>query len=90
MELVNSVIHNVTTNSIAEINNLLYARAYVVAEKLGKTKKNKTNEKRKQLWWMRRIQANIAKWRKDISTLNERRKGTFEFAKKDLDRMERK
>ena len=90
MELVNSVIHNVTTNSIAEINNLLYARAYVVAEKLGKTKKNKTNEKRKQLWWMRRIQANIAEWRKDISTLNERRKGTFEFAKKDLDRMERK
>ena len=90
MELVISVIHNVTTNSIAEINNLLYARAYVVAEKLGKTKKNKTNEKRKQLWWMRRIQANIAEWRKDISTLNERRKGTFEFAKKDLDRMERK
>ena len=90
MVLVNSVIHNVTTNSIAEINNLLYARAYVVAEKLGKTKKNKTNEKRKQLWWMRRIQANIAEWRKDISTLNERRKGTFEFAKKDLDRMERK
>ena len=90
MELVNSVIHNVTTNSIAEINNLLYARAYVVAEKIGKTKKNKTNEKRKQLWWMRRIQANIAEWRKDISTLNERRKGTFEFAKKDLDRMERK
>ena len=90
VELVNNVIHNVITNSIAEINNLLYARAYVVAEKLGKMKKNKTNEKRKQLWWMRRIQVNIAEWRKDISILNERRKGTFEFEKKDLDGMERK
>ena len=33
--LVNTVIHNVITNSIPEINDLLYARAYVVAEKLG-------------------------------------------------------
>ena len=32
----------------------------------------------------------IAEWRKDVSRLNERRKGTFEFEKKDLDRMERK
>ena len=39
---------------------------------------------------MRRIQANIAERRKDVSRLKERRKGTFEFEKKDLDRMERK
>ena len=32
----------------------------------------------------------IAEWRKDVRRLNERRKGTFEFEKKDLDRMERK
>ena len=38
----------------------------------------------------RRIQANIMEWRKDVTRLNERRKGTFEFEKKDLDRMERK
>ena len=30
------------------------------------------------------------KWRKDVSRLNEGRKRTFEFEKKDLDRMERK
>ena len=72
------------------MNNLLYTGAYVVAEKLGKMKKNKSNEKRKEPWWKRRIQANIAEWRKDISRLKERRKGTFKFKKKDLDTMERK
>ena len=62
----------------------------MAAEKLGKTKKNKSNEEWKEPWWKRRIQANIAEWRKDVSRLKERRKGTFEFKKKDLDRMERK
>ena len=44
VELVSSVTHNVITNSITEMNNLLY----VVAEKLGKMKKNKSSEKRKE------------------------------------------
>ena len=30
----------------------------MVAEKLGKMKKNKSNKKRKEPWWKRRIQAN--------------------------------
>ena len=70
------------------MNNLLYAGAYLVAERLGKMKINRTNEKRKEPRWKRRIQANIAEWRKDVSRLNERRKRTFEFEKKDLDRMD--
>ena len=45
VELVKTVIHNIITNSITEMNNLLYAGAYVAAEKVGKMKKNKTNEK---------------------------------------------
>ena len=89
VELVNSVIHDVITNSITEVN-LLYAGTCVIAGNLGKMKKNKSNEKQKEPWWKRRIQANIAEWRKDVSIPNERRKGTFEFEKKDLDRMERK
>ena len=72
------------------MNNLLNGWAYMVAEKLGKMKKNKRNKKRKEPWGKRRIQANIAQWRKDISRINERRKGKFEFEKKDLNRMERK
>ena len=33
VELVYTVIHNVITNSITEMNKLLHAGAYVVAEK---------------------------------------------------------
>ena len=52
-------------------------------------KKNKSNEKRKEPWWKRRIQANIAEWRKDVSRLNERREDTWmEMEWKEL-RMER-
>ena len=47
VELVNSVIPNVITNSITKMKNLLCAGAYVVAKKLGKMKVNKSNEKRK-------------------------------------------
>ena len=68
------------------MNNLLYVGAYMVAEKPEKKKENKSNEKRKEPWWKRKIEANIAVWRKDVSRLNY----TFEFEKKDLDRMEKK
>ena len=67
------------------MNNLLYVGAYMVAEKPEK-KENKSNEKRKEPWWKSKIEANIAEWRKDVTRLNY----TFEFEKKDLDRMERK
>ena len=52
---MNSIIHNVIANSITEMNNLLNDEAYVVAEKLGKMKKNKSNEKRKDPWWKKKI-----------------------------------
>ena len=45
VERVNSVIHDVITNSITELNNVLYTGGYVVAQKLGKMKKNKSNDK---------------------------------------------
>ena len=68
------------------MNNLLYVGAYVVAEKLEKRKEKESNEKRKEPWWKRKIEANIAEWRKDVSRLNY----LFEFEKKDLDRMGKK
>ena len=68
------------------MNNLLYVGAYMVAEKPEKKKENKSNKKRKEPWWKRKIEANIAVWRKDVSRLNY----TFEFEKKDFDRMEKK
>ena len=51
VELVNSVIHNIITNYVTEMSNLLYAGVYVVVEKLGKMKKKKRNEKRKEPCW---------------------------------------
>ena len=45
VDLVNGIIHNIITNCITEMNNLLYAGVHVVAEKFGKMKKNKRNEK---------------------------------------------
>ena len=45
VDLVIGIIHNIITNCITEINNLLYAGVLVVAEKLGKMKKSKRNEK---------------------------------------------
>ena len=58
----------------------------MVAEKLENKKENKSNEKQKEPWWKKKIQANIPEWRKDVSRPND----TFEFEKKELDRMERK
>ena len=64
VEHVNSVIHNVITNYITEMNNLLYTRPYVDAENLGKMRKNRSNEMQKEPWWKKRIHTNIEEWRK--------------------------
>ena len=49
VKLVNAVINSVITNSITEINNLLFAGMSMVAENIEKMKKNKTNETEKNL-----------------------------------------
>ena len=90
VEHVNGVIHNVKTNSITEMNNLIYAGAFVVTEKLGKTKKSGGNDRRNEPWWKRRIEGNIKKWRKDISRLTERRGNAHEFDRRDDDRLAEK
>ena len=53
-------------------------------------KKDKSNGNRKEAWSKTRIYGNIVELRRDVSRLNERRKDTFEFEKKDFDRKERK
>ena len=49
VELVNTVIHNVITNSITKMSNLLYAGAYVVGENLGKIKETGPMKSEKNL-----------------------------------------
>ena len=56
-----------THRYITEMNKLLKSGAYVVAEKLWKMKKNKSNEKWNKPCWKRRIKAHIEEWRKKRS-----------------------
>ena len=90
VEMVNGIIHNITTETVTDMNNLLYAGAYFVCEKLGKINSGVKKQEVKEPWWKRRIQANLIEWRKDLSRLEERRKGNFEFQRKDLERLNRK
>ena len=75
--LVNSCIASITTSSITETNTLMLAGAHIVRERLGEKISDGTTEKRKAPLWKRRIEEKIVQVRKDISYLEEMRKGTI-------------
>ena len=58
----------VTTNDIGEINDLMYAGASLVIERLGVRIKEKT-ERPSEPPWKRRLNDQVAKYRKDFSRL---------------------
>ena len=89
IEKVNYAIGSIRTKNISETNDLMYAAAYVVSEKLGKIKKIK-NTSRKEPFWKRRIQTNIDQWRKDLSKVDEVLRGNMKLKSKDSLRFERK
>ena len=64
---VNSVAKYIVTDNITECNNLLYAVAYVVSDRLGKVGKGRKKPQQKEPMWKRRIENNIKKWRYDLS-----------------------
>ena len=74
--LINSCIAEIPTSSITETNTLLLAGAHLVSERLGEKPTNKNTEKRKTPLWKRRIEDKITQVRKDISYLEEKKKGT--------------
>ena len=69
VRLVNGLIHNVETSNITEVNRLMYAGAFVIAERLGMIKERKGGKRmaKKEPHWKRLIDGNIKKWRKDLS-----------------------
>ena len=80
VELVNSVIANVETNSESEDNKLLGSAAFLVAEMLGV----KTGEKsRKETYWKGRTENNVKTWGKHLSKLDDVRKGNRVLCEKD-------
>ena len=60
--LINGLVENVALSckTISDVNYLLYACSFVVAERLGLTRKGKGVRKAKEdPWWKRRIEKNI-------------------------------
>ena len=86
---VNSVAQYITTGNITDCNNLLYAMALVVSERLGKVGKGKTKSRKKEPYWKRRIENNIKKWRQDLSKLTEVRYSRTKLSEKERERMDR-
>lgn len=78
VELVEGVMHNVVRKGmdVSEVNRLLYAGGVVVAMRLGlKIGKGKKKAEMKKPRWQRRIESSIKRWRKDLSQVEEIRKG---------------
>jgi hypothetical protein len=88
VKLVNGLMHNVVVNTIDQVNKLLYAGSFVVAERLGLMRKRGKREDKEDPWWKRRIEGNIVKWRKDLSRIEELRRGRYEFGRKEKARMD--
>ena len=91
--LINGLVENValSCNTISDVNHLLYACSFVVAEKLGLTKKGKGVRKVKEdPWWKRRIEKNIGAWRKDLSQLEELKRGRWKPSESERKRLDQK
>ena len=92
IRLVNGVVGNVAREckSITDVNHLLYASSFVVAERLGLTKKRTEGRKEKaDPWWKRRIERNIEVWRKDLSRLTEYRRDRWKPSSSEEKRLNR-
>ena len=46
-------------------------------------------EDKEDPWWKRRIEGNIVRWRKDLSRIEELRRGKYELGRKEKARMDR-
>ena len=73
--LVNSCLSEIAPSSITDTNTLLLAGAHVVRERLGEKPASSQPKERKDPFWKRRIDEKIAQLRKDISHLEEIKKG---------------
>ncbi|MGY8822311.1 MAG: RNA-directed DNA polymerase, partial [Pseudomonadales bacterium] len=80
VEQVEGVMCNIVGDdmTIGEVNRALLVGAYLVAEGLGKVVKEKVGKfkEKGKPFWQRRVERNIAEWRKDLGRVEEMRKGT--------------
>ena len=78
VKLVDGVMHNLLSNgmNVTCLNRLLYAGSVVVTTRLGFKIGKGTKTEKKNPWWQRRIENSIKVWRKELSQVEEIRKGT--------------
>ena len=85
---VNGVLKHIETKNITETRDLLKAAAVVICERLGV--KDTTVTRGERPWWMRRIEGDISRLRKDLSRLDAWSKGLWtrpkQRVKQDLER----
>ena len=91
VDLIEGVIHNLVREgmSVTEVNRLLYAGSYMVADRLGMLRRNRKGRKDGRPYWQRRLEERIVRWRKDIGRVKEL-KGGGVLAKRARDELERR
>ena len=91
VKLVDSLLgHLVSPNmSITDVNQLLSVGSFMVADRLGLIGKAKNKGGKEKPHWQRRLERSIGEWRKDLSRIEEIRKG-IEVKRSIKDRLERK
>ena len=69
---------------------MLYAAAYVTTDILGKMPKKNAGRKKAEQFWKRRIKNSIVVWRRDLSKIEEFRRGRMKLGERDQRRMDQK
>ena len=93
IDLVQKVAERVKINNLTELGYLMRAIGIVIGERVGKkckTEGTSLKASEKEPWWKRRLSASIKEWRKDLSRLEEVKRGKFTLNDRDRDRMNRK
>ena len=86
---VNEAVKRIQTHNITELNSLLYAAAYVTTERMGMLKERR-GRRTDEPFWKRRAKRNIDTWRKDLSKIEEVRRGNMKLKPRERDRLNRK
>ncbi|XP_037776982.1 uncharacterized protein LOC119573954 [Penaeus monodon] len=86
---VNEDTKRIETHNITELNSLMYAAAYVTTERMGMLKKRK-ERRTEEPFWKTRIKQSIETWRKDLSKIEEIRRGNMRLKQRERERFNRK
>ena len=85
----NEAVKRIQTHNITELNSLIYAAAYVTTERKGMIKGRK-GRRTEEPFWKGRIKRNIETWRKDLSKIEEVRRGNMRLKQREGERLNRK